>query len=229
MLFETSQPYTSMASPAKCFEAKIVDRRPSIIQTFKRAVGNVVVAMFFFSALASHSSSYGRGLANDLWLFGAFVMGVLSLVRLPPKSVMLNWQALVSNAGALVIPILMRPGIPSAGLLAAAGVAIEIAGIVLSQIARIYMGRRFGILPANRGIVSNGPFAIMRHPIYLGWFLLSMGVALPYPSARNLGCIALATPFMLWRIILEERVLGEDREYRRYCEKVRWRFVPGIV
>lgn len=223
------QPQASPAVEPEYLEVEAGHRSGSILEALRHAVSNVLVAMLFFSALAPHASRYGSGIADDIWLLGAVVMGVLSLVRVPPKSVMLDWQALVSNAGALVTPALIRSGIPAAGVLVAAGIAFEIIGIVLSQMARVYMGRRFGILPANRGIVSKGPFALIRHPIYLGWFLLSMGLALAYPSARNFACVALAVPFMAWRIVLEERVLMEDREYRTYCEKVRWRLFPGIV
>jgi protein-S-isoprenylcysteine O-methyltransferase Ste14 len=223
------QPHASPALEPEYLEVEAAQRSGSILEALRHAVGNVLVAMLFFSALAPHASRYGSGIADDIWLLGAVVMGVLSLVRVPPKSVMLDWQALVSNVGALVTPALIRPGIPALGVLAAGGIVIEIIGIVLSQTARVYMGRRFGILPANRGIVSKGPFALIRHPIYVGWFLLSMGLALAYPSARNFACVALAVPFMAWRIVLEERVLMEDREYRTYCGEVRWRLFPGIV
>ena len=67
---------------------------------------------------------------------------------------------------------------------------LELLGVTLTQVARIYMGRSFGILPANRGIVSNGPFRWVRHPIYLGWLVLSIGYAMFYVNDRNVILIA---------------------------------------
>ena len=90
------------------------------------------------------------------------------------------------------------------------------------------MGRSFGILPGNRGIVSKGPFARVRHPIYAGWFVLTVGYLASYPSWMNC-LIAMATlPFMMWRIQLEEDLLSADADYRKYRRLVPFRLVPGL-
>ena len=106
---------------------------------------------------------------------------------------------------------------------------MEVCGLVLSQVARIYMGRSFGILPCNRGIVTKGPFRIVRHPVYAGWFLLVIGYFLAYPSWINFLIVSAASPFMLWRILLEEQLLLEDPEYREYVQRVRFRLIPGVI
>jgi protein-S-isoprenylcysteine O-methyltransferase Ste14 len=68
----------------------------------------------------------------------------------------------------------------------------------------------------------------VRHPIYAGWFLLTVGYLAAYPSWMN-GLITLATlPFMMWRIQLEEDLLDADPDYRNYRRLVRFRLVPGI-
>jgi len=102
-------------------------------------------------------------------------------------------------------------------------------GVVLSQLARLYMGRSFGLLPANRGIVSEGPFRLVRHPVYLGWLLLTAGFAVANPSMRNFLCLAATPIFIGWRIMLEERLLSKDSLYREYCRRVRHRLIPGII
>jgi protein-S-isoprenylcysteine O-methyltransferase Ste14 len=90
------------------------------------------------------------------------------------------------------------------------------------------MGRSFGILPGNRGIVSKGPFRLVRHPIYAGWFLLTVGYLASYPSWTSC-LITLATiHFMMWRIQLEEDLLNDDPDYRRYCGMVPFRLLPGL-
>jgi protein-S-isoprenylcysteine O-methyltransferase Ste14 len=102
-------------------------------------------------------------------------------------------------------------------------------GVVLTQVARVYMGRSFGVLPANRGIVSKGPFRWIRHPIYSGWLILSIGYALSYPNDRNIMLIVATLPFMVWRIHQEEAHLSADPEYRRYMDRVRDRLWPGVL
>ena len=169
------------------------------------------------------------GVANIVWLSGAAIMGILSFVRTPPRSTMVNAWTVAATAGMLILPCLMRPSGKSADGLAFAGLMLEFFGIALTQIARVYMGRSFGILPANRGVVSRGPFSIVRHPIYIGWLVLSIGYAMSYPSARNVVLIVMTLPFMVWRIEQEERHLHEDPEYRSYESRVRYRLVPGLI
>ncbi|MBV9182983.1 MAG: isoprenylcysteine carboxylmethyltransferase family protein, partial [Acidobacteria bacterium] len=103
------------------------------------------------------------------------------------------------------------------------------AGLVMSQWSRLYLGRRFGLLPANRGIVTGGPFRIVRHPIYAGWLVLTVGFLMAYPSLLNLAMVVIALLFMIWRIALEEELLRADPAYRAYCATTHYRLVPGII
>jgi protein-S-isoprenylcysteine O-methyltransferase Ste14 len=69
----------------------------------------------------------------------------------------------------------------------------------------------------------------MRHPIYLGWLLLTLGHLTIYPSARNAIVFFAVLPFMMWRIEQEEQVLTRDSEYRDYCTRVPYRLFPGVL
>ena len=128
----------------------------------------------------------------------------------------------------IVAPAFINARPDATGRLALAGLAIECFGVILSEGSRIYLGRRFGFLPANRGIVTSGPFALVRHPIYSGWFILTLGLVTAYPTPRNLLMLALTVPVMILRIDLEERLLTQDREYRGYCAKTKYRLLPFI-
>jgi protein-S-isoprenylcysteine O-methyltransferase Ste14 len=193
------------------------------------AFANVLLAASFFVAALPSANQRESGVASTVWIAGAIIMGFFSLVRAPAKSAMLTIPAFAASAGMLVVPCLMRPATPSTGLWAAAGIVFEVTGVAFSQSARICMGRRFGILPANRGIVSKGPFSIVRHPIYLGWLILTIGFALSYPSLSNVILIFASLPFMVWRIEMEEALLAADSDYRVYQHQVRFRLVPGVV
>ena len=196
------------------------------------AAGNCLLSASFFIAMipAMRALSWSiAGVANAVWLFGAAIMGILSFVRTPPRSTMINVWTIAATAGMLVLPCLMRPIGQSTDVLAFGGLALEFFGIALTQVARVYMGRSFGILPANRGIVSKGPFSIVRHPIYIGWLVLAIGYAMSYPSARNVLLILITLPFMVWRIAQEERHLSEDPEYCNYQRHVRFRLFPGVI
>ena len=198
----------------------------------RNAASNCVLGISFFIAIipAARTLSWSLlGLANIIWLSGAAIMGILSFVRTPPRSTMVNARTIAATAGMLFLPCFMRPVGSSSGGLALCGVAFELFGIALTQIARVYMGRSFGVLPANRGVVSKGPFSIIRHPIYFGWLVLSLGYAMSYPTARNIILIVSTLPFMVWRIEQEETHLSEDPEYCTYERRVRFRLWPGLI
>jgi protein-S-isoprenylcysteine O-methyltransferase Ste14 len=195
---------------------------------FRHIVGNICLASLFFVALIPAKSQYHSGFANDIWLVGAVLMGVLSLVRVPARSAMINLRSILATTTMMVMPALMRPGAASTGLLANAALVVEIVGITFTQVSRLYLGRRFGLLPANRGIVSTGPFRLVRHPIYSGWLVLTIGFLIAYPTIRNIGMLLLSTPFLIWRIALEEEHLVQDPEYLAYTKRTRYRLIPGV-
>ena len=205
-------------------------RLPSVTASGLRyAAANVLLALAFFAAAWPNLRHLERGPADAIWAAGAVVMGALSLVRVPPRTTRIDLRAFAATAAMLAMPCLMRPAAPSAGLLQWSGLALELFGVALSQAARIFMGRRFGILPANRGIVSSGPFRWVRHPIYAGWLMLSLGFALAYPSWRNFAIVLATMPAAMWRIRVEEALLAEDPEYRRYRAKVGFILIPRLL
>jgi protein-S-isoprenylcysteine O-methyltransferase Ste14 len=213
--------------------ASVAVLRPQVtIAGLRRALGDCVLAASFLLAMlpAGREVSFTlAGAANVVWVTGAAVMAAMSFARFAPRSVTVNLRTLVASAGMLILPIFMRPIDPSTGALATAGLVFELFGVALTQVARIYMGRSFGILPANRGIVSKGPFRWVRHPIYFGWLILSIGYAMSFASERNVVLIAATLPFMVWRINQEESHLRADPDYRSYVGLVRYRLFPGVV
>lgn len=226
------------ARAAAAVEAGIADRsnapaesglQPVTRSGLRNAASNVCLAVVFATALLPGVHRYASTLADWIWVIGAALMCLLSLVRVPPRTVAVNIRTIAATAGMMLVPTLIRPSTLATGLLYQAGIALEIAGMLTTQVARVYMGRRFGLLPANRGIVSTGPFAVIRHPIYSGWLVLTIGYALTYPSWRNALVIVGTLPFMVWRIGQEEALLSEDAGYRSYLERVRYRLLPYIL
>ncbi len=219
----------AVTAPVPIRPATIASATLPVAARLREVGGNLVLAALFLIAALPNARHFDNDLANATWVAGAFVMAAFSLVRFPPREVAADAGALIATGAMLVLPCLMRPGARSTGLVGVAAVGIELAGVIISQAGRIWMGRRFGLLPANRGIVATGPFRIVRHPIYLGWLLLTGGYAMAFPTWRNFAIGAATAPFMMWRIVLEERVLSRDPEYRAYRASVRWRLVPGVV
>lgn len=104
--------------------------------------------------------------------------------------------------------------------------------------ATLSLGTRCSNL-TNRGIVSTGAYGIVRHPAYasknLLWFVMAIpiiGFNLWNLTAINWLALLSVVGWMIiyfLRAITEEHHLMQDPDYREYCNKVRYRFIPGII
>ena len=78
-------------------------------------------------------------------------------------------------------------------------------------------------------VVSTGPYAYVRHPMYTGVVFLYIGVPLLLGSWYGLAAAMLSLCILAVRVVLEERTLmAELAGYREYVERVRYRLIPGI-
>src|SRR4030095_8262496 len=82
---------------------------------------------------------------------------------------------------------------------------------------------------ADQKVVSTGPYAIVRHPMYASGSLYLLGTPLALGSYWGLVPLAATLPFLIWRLFDEERLLREQLPgYREYQQKVRYRRLPRI-
>jgi protein-S-isoprenylcysteine O-methyltransferase Ste14 len=111
---------------------------------------------------------------------------------------------------------------------AGAAAALMFAGLIISLGAKLSLRRSFGVVAANRGVKKSGLYAMVRHPMYLGYFLTNAGVLLLNPSLWNAGLLAAWSFCQIYRIHAEERVLSQSEDYRSHAEKVRFRLLPFV-
>ena len=161
------------------------------------------------------------------WMGSEGIVVLLLVLRRESTSVSRSpWDWAVGIAGFFFV-LLVRPA--SRGIVPdAVGVALQLAGTLFESYGKAALGRSFGIVAANRGIVVKGPYRFVRHPIYLGYLVTHIGFLLSNWSVRNLAIYAIAYFFQVARIFSEERILAEDDSYRAYRERVRFRLIPGI-
>jgi protein-S-isoprenylcysteine O-methyltransferase Ste14 len=109
-----------------------------------------------------------------------------------------------------------------------AGVTSYIVGTACQFYAKTALGRSFGLLPAQRGLVAAGPYRFVRHPMYLGYLIGQTGFMLVNFSWRNL-LVLVGIYLALWlRISREEAVLEFSDDYHEYRKQVPWRIFPYI-
>ena len=110
-------------------------------------------------------------------------------------------------------------------ILTGAGTALGLGVVVIGKIA---LGRSFGLVPANRGVVVRGPYTVVRHPIYTGYLITHIGFLMAQPTPWNAGVFVVADVALVLRALMEERILSADVDYQQYCRKVGWHLVPGV-
>jgi protein-S-isoprenylcysteine O-methyltransferase Ste14 len=114
-----------------------------------------------------------------------------------------------------------------------AGVALFAAGLGATFAAQVAMGAswRIGVDEGERTeLVTDGPFALVRNPIFAAMLPTGLGLTLMVPSVVALaGLAALFVALELQVRVAEEPYLlrAHGAEYARYCARV-GRFVPGI-
>lgn len=161
------------------------------------------------------------------WTISEGIVVLFLVFRRESKSVSRRpWDWLVGIAGTISV-LLARPGklmiAPEA-----VGVSLQIVGTLFEIYGKAALGRGFGIIAANRGIVLKGPYRIVRHPIYLGYLVTHVGFLLTNWSLRNIAVYLATYFFLVARIFSEERLLSGEESYRDYCRQVRFRLIPGI-
>jgi protein-S-isoprenylcysteine O-methyltransferase Ste14 len=78
-------------------------------------------------------------------------------------------------------------------------------------------------------VITTGPYAIVRHPMYLGLLLLILFTPLALGSYWAVIPALLSIPMNVFRILGEEEVLLRDLAgYKDYCLKTRYRLIPLI-
>jgi protein-S-isoprenylcysteine O-methyltransferase len=142
------------------------------------------------------------------------------------------------TAFSLLFDPRLRPGVlgarvmPDAPLLAWAGVVLTVAGVGFSLWARFYLGSNWSAsvtVKRNHTLVCSGPYAMVRHPIYAGFLLASIGTAMAFGEA---GCFA-APPLLAfgwmrkWKLEEEFMQCEFGAAYTEYSSRVK-RVIPFL-
>lgn len=196
--------------------------------------------VYFFVAYIVESRSFDNIVVSvESTAFG----WIIALICYPPfiqvSNNFLGWHSQnFSNFGNISVNIFMG--------------GISLCFMLIYLWATISLGTKASNL-TNRGIVSRGAYAFVRHPAYvaknLAWWI--MGIPLIFsPEIRDsfvhstlldfltndlmkmiVPLLSLSAWSMVYylRAITEERHLSRDSQYRLYMKKVQYRFIPGIV
>lgn len=106
--------------------------------------------------------------------------------------------------------------------------ALILGGMSFALWGLMTLGRSISIMAEARHLVVGGPYAHVRHPLYLGEQMAMLGVTLQYLSPIAAGLLVLQFVFQLYRMGFEEEILTENfPEYADYMKRTS-RLIPGV-
>jgi protein-S-isoprenylcysteine O-methyltransferase Ste14 len=189
----------------------------------------IIVSLFTLMAVRLGADFLETGRPTGLLLVASEALVViLTVARREALVVDRSLRARVLTAIALTGPPLVRPAHLAPLASEAVTVIVSAIGLLVVIAGKLSLGRSFGLMPANRGIVSTGLYRLVRHPIYLGYLISHLGFLAAHPSVWNIALLVAADLGLMARAVCEEKTLARDAEYRAYQTRVRWRVVPGV-
>jgi protein-S-isoprenylcysteine O-methyltransferase Ste14 len=169
-----------------------------------------------------------KRLTGLLLLVSEAMVVVLIVFRRRAKQVDRSTEARVVTLLSMIGPPLLRAGSEAPLFSDAVTATVSSVGLGLVVVAKLTLGRSFGLVPANRGVVDGGPYALMRHPIYAGYVISHVAFLAAHPTTMNIGLVLAGDTALVLRALLEERTLLKDERYQSYCARVGWHLVPGV-
>ena len=104
----------------------------------------------------------------------------------------------------------------------------QLAGLALMIASLIALNRSVGIVAANRGVKTGGPYAWVRHPMYAGEIVFLVSFLLTNWMLLNAAVASAIVVGQLVRLFHEEALLQRDRSYALYQAAVPPRLIPGV-
>ena len=148
-------------------------------------------------------------------------------------------QRLAAYGGTFLMPValpLLAELAPSAltrtdhAVAFGVGAALRMGGLMLCVWGVWHLRRSFSVEPAARALVTSGPYAFFRHPLYVGYAATFGGGLLQFPSAPYAALVAAWFALTFYRIRYEEAVLEaafpEYADYRHRVGLLAPRFMP---
>jgi protein-S-isoprenylcysteine O-methyltransferase Ste14 len=210
------------------------------------AVGGIIGAQLVAHHTASDSPRWlmfprGMMIAIALICFFSIYWSAAAKDSAPTQSSESFWSRrlhlIVLNSGALLL-IIPVPGLtwrflPASRLLTAAGLVIEIAGILFAFWARRHLGRNWSgevRIATGHQLVRSGPYKTIRHPIYTGVLAMYAGVMLVSGEIHALLAFLIIAVAYWRKLRLEEKILSTNfgPDWDSWRRKT-WALVPPLI
>jgi len=170
------------------------------LSVFSIGLYGMMVAILYVVRLRNRTKSAGM-VPSIAALLGAFMLFALLLIG--PSENLPLWARILSSV-------------------------LLVVGNIGAIVVLFWLGRSFSILPEGRKLITTGPYAIVRHPLYLIEVFGTLGTVINFWSWQAVLLFVVQVAMQFTRMHYEEKVLTETfPEYADYAARTR-RIIPGI-
>ena len=162
-------------------------------------------------------------------VFLALLVLMFAVRRVPLHFPIAFYPRFAAGAGTFLgIGIVMLPPEELSSGLYLLSLLLIIGGTVFAVWATFTLARSISIMPQARKLVTSGPYAFIRHPLYLGEFFVLFGIALQHSVPWGMLLLVVQTMFQFQRMKNEECVLARAfPNYEEYRARTA-RLLPGV-
>jgi len=196
------------------------------------AFAGILVADVFSLDHGAHSGASGalRSVGTALAL-AFYALAICCYVRRGPAvatsgSVTAHAAAITATWLPFALPLL-HGGSPGQGRQALADVLLT-CGMVWAVWSLRYLDRNVSVLAQARGVVVQGPYRWVRHPLYLGEMVVSLGLAIAVNSYAALALWVAMCALQIYRAVREEQVLLQALPAYRSYRSSTAALLPGV-
>lgn len=204
-----------------------IDKSQMIMNKYSQMISNVLLGIFCLLFVIIYARQFlltsRPSLALYMVLNGIYL--IFALKRRPAKEVDIHFFSWLFTFAGTLLPILALPSSTKGFFL---GYFLQTFGIIISIVGICSLNKSFGLLAANRGIVTSGLFKFVRHPLYFSYSVSILGFVLNNCNFYNVFLFSTHFFCQIQRIKYEEKILAKDPKYRSYMTNTKYRLIPYV-
>ena len=190
-------------------------------------VANITLAVFYSFFIYRFTVHYieTHRVSSLLYVFVESMFVIIAFTRRKPPPISTSFTTWIIAFSGALLPLLALPTgtkdyfVPQ---------ALQLLSVLLQGYGILSLNKSFGLVAANRGIVTGGFYRFVRHPLYFSYFIGIAGFLINHFSFYNVFLFSVFGICQLQRIRHEETLLCQDPDYKAYMKLTRWRLLPYV-
>ena len=198
--------------------------QPSRLSETVANITLVAFFSFFIYRFTVHFIETHR-VSSLLYVFVESMLVIIAFMRRKPSQISTSFTVWIIAFSGGLLPLLALPTgtkdyfVPQ---------ALQLLSVLLQGYGILSLNKSFGLVAANRGIVTGGFYRFVRHPLYFSYFIGIAGFLINHFSFYNVFLFSVFGMCQLQRIRHEETLLCQDPDYKAYMKLTRWRLLPYV-